>query len=294
METLNMDQVRYEAPETLDAAIALLSDDTTASTIFAGGTDVMVQLHSDLIEPEVIVNVKNIPDLIGIEEIGGAYTIGAATPVAELQEHKEFCEAWPGVIEGAELIGSVQVKGRSTIVGNLCNASPAADSVPPSIAAGATVNIVGPNGKRKVAVEDIVTGPRQTSLKKGEIIVSTTFPARPPHSGDAYLRLTPRTEMDIAIVGAAVNLTLDDLGICTTARVSLGAVAPKFLLVEECANALIGTRVDKNALYALGKAASDAADPISDKRGTRDYRVKTIAVMTLRAAERAVKRAREN
>jgi len=289
-----MDQVRYTAPDTLDAAIALLSDDKADSTIFAGGTDVMVQLHSDLIEPEVIVNVKNIPELTGIKETEGVYTIGAATPIAELQEHRGFCKTWPGVIDGAELIGSVQVKGRSTMVGNLCNASPAADSVPPSIAAGAIVNIAGPDGKRVAAVEDIVLGPRKTSLKKGEIIVSMTFPARSLHSGDAYLRLTPRTEMDIAIVGAAVNLTLDDKGICTAARVALGAVAPKFLLVQECADALIGTKVGKNALDALGKAASNAANPITDKRGTKEYRVKTISVMARRAAERAVKRAREN
>ncbi|MEK9682914.1 MAG: xanthine dehydrogenase family protein subunit M [Rhodospirillaceae bacterium] len=289
-----MDQVRYEAPNSLDAAIGLLSDADGMAKIFAGGTDVMVQIHSDLIEPSLIVNVKNIPELSGITESDGSYTVGAATPVVVMQEHEGFCKMWPGVIEGAELIGSVQVKGRSTIVGNLCNASPAADSVPPCIAAGATVRIVGPNGEREAPVEDIVLAPRQISLQKGEIIVSTTFPARAPHSGDCYLRLTPRTEMDIAIVGAGVNLTLDDSGTCIAARVALGAVAPKFLLVQECADALIGTKVDDAALSAMGRAASAAADPISDKRGTREYRIKTTAVMARRAAERALQRAREN
>ena len=166
-----MDQVRYEAPKTLDAAIGILAHEKGRATIFAGGTDVMVQLHSDLVEPDVIVNVKEIPELSGITEAGGSYTVGAATPVVAMLEHKGFCKTWPGVIEGAELIGSVQVKGRSTIVGNLCNASPAADSVPPCIAAGATVRIVGPAGERHAAVEDIVTGPRRTSLRRGEIIV---------------------------------------------------------------------------------------------------------------------------
>lgn len=289
-----MDQVRYEAPNSLDAAVGLLSGSDGMAKIFAGGTDVMVQIHSDLIEPDLIVNVKNIPELTGITHSNGSFTVGAATPVVEMQEHEEFCKTWPGVIEGAELIGSVQVKGRSTIVGNLCNASPAADSVPPCIAAGATVRIVGPHGERQAAVEDIVLGPRKTSLEKGEIIVSTTFPARPPHSGDCYLRLTPRTEMDIAIVGAGVNLTLDDAGTCIAARVSLGAVAPRFLLVKECADALIGSKVNDEALAAMAKAASAAADPISDKRGTKEYRIKTAAVMARRAAEKALERAREN
>ncbi len=289
-----MDQVRYEAPDSLDAAVGLLSGADGVAKVFAGGTDVMVQIHADLVEPDLIVNVKNIPELTGITESGGSYTVGAATPVAVMQEHEGFCKTWPGVIEGAELIGSVQVKGRATIVGNLCNASPAADSVPPCIAAGATVRIIGPNGQREAAVEDIVTGPGKTSLEKGEIIVSMTFPARPAHSGDCYLRLTPRTEMDIAVVGAGVNLTLDDDGTCIAARVSLGAVAPTPLLVQECADALIGTKVDDAALAAMGKAASAAANPISDKRGTKEYRIKTTAVMARRAAEKALERAREN
>jgi carbon-monoxide dehydrogenase medium subunit len=212
----------------------------------------------------------------------------------ELMDHEAFAAAWPGVIDGVALIGSIQVKGRASMGGNLCNASPAADSVPPLIAAGAVAVVAGAGGTREVPVEDIVTGPGETSLGQGEIIVSFLFPSRPAHSGDCYLRLTPRTEMDIAVVGAGVNLTLDDAGVCVAARVALGAVAPTPLLVAEAAEALIGSTVDDAALAKMADAASSACNPISDKRGTKQYRIKTAAVIARRAAEKALERARGN
>jgi len=288
-----MEDMRYEAPATLDAAVAMLAGAGVAK-VLAGGTDVLVQLYADIIEPELLVDIKKIPELHSITEKDGAYTFGAAVTSMEMIEHAAFCGTWPGVIEGVQLIGSIQVKGRATVAGNLCNASPAADSVPPMITAGAVANIVGPGGKRSVPVENIVTGPGKTSLAKGEIIASFTLPKRPPHSGDCYLRLTPRTEMDIAVVGCAVNLTLDGAGACTAARVALGAVAPTPLLVKAAADALIGTRVDEAALAKLGEAASAACRPISDKRGTKEYRIKTAAVIARRAARTALERARQN
>jgi carbon-monoxide dehydrogenase medium subunit len=184
------------------------------------------------------------------------------------------------------------VKGRATIGGNLCNASPAADSVPALIAAGAIVCIVGPQGSRKVLVEEFVMGPGKTTLARGELVASFLLPRRAPHSGDAYLRFTPRTEMDIAVVGAAVNLTLDNDGVCTRARVSLGAVAERALLVPEAATAMIGTRVDEAALERLAAAASAACRPIDDKRGTKEFRIKVSGVMARRAAAIALERAR--
>ncbi len=286
--------MRYEAPTSLDAAVSLLAGADGQAKIMAGGTDVLVLIHSDVIEPELVVDIKNIPEVTQISESGGAYTVGASVPAAVLCEHEGFCSTWPGVIEGLSLIGSTQIQGRATLAGNLCNASPAADSVPAVIAAGAIANIVGPNGNREAAVEEIVTGPGKTSLANGEIIVSFSFPAKPAHSGDCYLRLTPRTEMDIAVVGAGVNLTLDDGGTCTAARVSLGAVAPTPLLVADAAAALVGTKVDDAALDAMGKACSAACNPISDKRGTKEYRIKTAAVMARRAAEKALERAKAN
>ena len=289
-----MTELNYAAPDSLDAAVGMLADAGAGARILAGGTDVLVLLHGDLIEPELIVDIKNIPELTEISVDDGAWRIGAAASGMKLIDHEGFAAAWPGVIEGVALIGSIQVKGRASVGGNLCNASPAADSVPPLIAAGAVANIAGPGGRRDLPVEDVITGPGQTALEAGEMVVSFTFPKRPPHSGDCYLRLTPRTEMDIAVVGAAVNLTLDDSGTCSAARVSLGAVAPTPLLVEDAAAALIGTSVDDAALDALAAAASAACDPIDDKRGTIAYRIKTAGTMTRRAAETALDRARRN
>ena len=289
-----MDDLRYEAPESPDAAISLLAEAGSSARVFAGGTDVMVQIHAELIDPGVIVDIKKVPGIMDISESDGAYTFGAATPGMVLMAHEGFSSTWPGIIDGVALIGSIQVKGRASIGGNVCNGSPAADSTPTMIAANAVCNIVGPNGERTASVEGIVTGPGKTSLVDGEFILSFSLPKRPAHSGDAYLRLTPRTEMDIAVVGAGVNITLDDDGTCTAARISLGAVAPTPLLVAEAADALIGTKVDDAALTKMGEACSAACNPISDKRGTKEYRIKTAAVIARRAVEIALERAREN
>ncbi len=289
-----MADLSYAAPDSVEAAVALIAEAGGGAQVLAGGTDVLVLLHGEIIEPELIVDIKNIPELRSIAKEDGGWRIGAAVPGMELVDHEEFAADWPGVIEGVALIGSIQIKGRASMGGNLCNASPAADSVPPLIAAGAIANIAGPSGARTAPVEDIITGPGQTSLAVGEIVVSFSFPARPPHSGDCYLRLTPRTEMDIAIVGAGVNLTLDESGTCTAARVSLGAVAPTPLLVADAAAALIGSRVDDAALADMAGAASAACNPIDDKRGTIEYRVKTAAVIARRAVETALQRAQAN
>ena len=287
-----MADLGYAAPDTLEGALLLLARAQGDARIFAGGTDVLVQMHAGLSEPGLLVDIKNIPELRVIANEDGGFRVGAAVPAMTLLDHKPFRTAWPGVIESVSLIGSIQVKGRATMGGNLCNASPAADSVPAMIAAGAIASIAGPNGKRQAAVEDIITGPGRTSLARGEIIVSFLFPRRAAHSGDCYLRLTPRTEMDIAVVGAGVNLTLDGAGKCTAARVALGAVAPKPLLVGAAAAALIGSTVDDAALTKMASAASAACNPITDKRGTKEYRIKTAAVMARRAAEKALERAK--
>ncbi|MBI3938458.1 MAG: xanthine dehydrogenase family protein subunit M [Betaproteobacteria bacterium] len=282
--------MRYEAPKTLKAALALLSGANGHAAVLAGGTDLLIQMRAGRVEPGLLVDIKNIPELTSIVAEDGGFRVGAAVPCMELVEHEAFANAWPGVIDAVKLIGSIQVKGRATVGGNLCNASPAADSVPAMIAAGASVSIAGLNGGREARVEDIATGPGETSLAKGEIVTSFLLPRRPPRSGDAYLRFTPRSEMDIAVVGAGVNLTLDDNGTCTGARVSLGAVAERVLLVPEAAAALIGTRVDDAALKRLAAAASAACRPIDDKRGTREFRIKVAGVMARRAAEIALAR----
>ena len=287
-----MSEMRFEAPKTVAAAVALLSGAKGVARLLAGGTDLLIQMRTGRVEPELLVDIKGIPEMTSIVAENGGFRIGAAVTCMELHEHEAFAQAWPGLTEAAMLIGSYQIKGRASVGGNLCNASPAADSVPALIAASATASIVGPNGRREARVEDIVTGPGKTSLARGELVASFLLPPRPPRSGDAYLRFIPRTEMDIAVVGAGVNLTLDEKGVCSHARVVLGAVAERALLVKEAAAALIGTSVDAAALQRLGAAASAACRPIDDKRGTKEYRIKVAAVMTRRAAEIALDRAR--
>lgn len=283
--------MRYEAPGTLEAALALLSGTNGHAAVLAGGTDLLIGMQAGRVTPELLVDIKRIPEMTSVVAENGRFRCGSAVTCMELIEHGAFAKAWPGVIDAIKLIGSIQVKGRATLGGNLCNASPAADSVPAMIAAEALVSIAGPGGKREVRVEDIAIGPGKTSLAKNEIVTSFLMPKRPPHSGDAYFRFTPRTEMDIAVVGAGVNLTLDESGVCRQARVSLGAVADRALLVPEAAAAIIGTRVDAAALNDLAAAASAACRPIDDKRGTREFRIKVAGVMARRAAEMALARA---
>ncbi|MPY72645.1 MAG: xanthine dehydrogenase family protein subunit M [Alphaproteobacteria bacterium] len=284
--------MRYEAPETIEAAVKLLAGSKGLGRVLAGGTDLLVQMRSAMVDPDLVVDIKKIPGMRKIAAEKGGFRIGAAVSGAELTEHPKFGDVWPGVLEAFDLIGSTQIQGRCTMVGNLCNASPAADSVPALVAANATVAIAGPRRKRELAVEKVPAGPGKTNLAKGEIITSIFLPKRPPRSGDAYLRFIPRTEMDIAVVGVGVSLTLDKSGVCTAARVSLGAVAPTVLLVADAAKALIGTKVDDAALEKAAAAASAACRPIDDKRGTKEYRIKVAGVMTRRAAQIALDRAR--
>ena len=284
--------MRYEAPGTIDQAVEILSQADGITRVLAGGTDVIVQMRSGMVEPDLLVDIKRIDGLYDITPEDGGFRIGAAVSGAQLGEHEGVKALWPGVVEATELIGSTQVQGRATMVGNLCNASPAADSVPALVAAGAMVAIVGPGGRREIPAYEVTTGPGRTSLEKGEIIESIFLPARPARSGDAYLRFIPRTEMDIAVVGAGVSLTLHPDGTCAQASVALGAVAEVVLLVDPAANAIIGTRLEDEALDAMAAAASAACRPIDDKRGTVEFRTKVAGVLARRAAVIAHDRAR--
>jgi CO/xanthine dehydrogenase FAD-binding subunit len=285
--------MRYEAPRSLQDAARLLATETGDARVLAGGTDLLVQLRSDILAPALVVDIKGISEVRSIAEEAGGFRVGAAVTGAELKEHPKLKAAWPGVVEAANLIGSTQVQGRATMGGNLCNGSPAADSVPALIAAGAIATIVGPNGKRDLPVEDIMLAPRKLALTKGEIVASFFLPARKAHASDAYLRFIPRTEMDIAVVGCGVSLTLDDSGTCTEARVSLGAVAARPLLVADAAAALIGTKVDAAALTNLEIACRKACSPIDDKRGTKEFRIDVAGVLARRTATIALERARK-
>jgi CO/xanthine dehydrogenase FAD-binding subunit len=285
--------MRYEAPDTIDAAVKLLASEAGLARVLAGGTDLLVQMRSDIVSPDLLVDIKKISEVCQITEEGGGFRVGAAVTGAELKEHPKLPKAWPGLIESANLIGSTQVQGRATMGGNLCNGSPAADSVPGLIAAGAVAAIAGPNGRRELKVEDIMLAPRKLALTKGEFITSFLLPPRPARSSDAYLRFIPRTEMDIAVVGCGVSLSLDPGGTCTAARVSLGAVAARPLLVEDAAKAIIGTKLDHAALAKLEAAARAACKPIDDKRGTVEFRIDVAGVLARRAALIAQERARK-
>jgi len=283
--------MQYASPKTAKEASSLLSSATGIARVLGGGTDLLVQMKAGMIEPDLIVDIKHINGMKDITQQDGGWRIGAAVAGAELGDHAGVRAMWPGVVEAFELIGSTQVQGRCTMAGNLCNASPAGDSVPAMVAANAIVHITGPDGTRQAPVQDIPIAPGKTSLKQGEFITAIDLPARPAHSGDAYLRFIPRTEMDIAVCSAGVNLSLDSAGTITDARVTLGAVAPTVLLVADAAKAIIGTKLDDAALGNLEAAAVAACKPISDKRGTTEFRTEVAGVLARRAAKIAYARA---
>ena len=287
----DMTDIKYLAPKTLDEAVSALAAANGSGRVLAGGTDLLVQMRMGTAAPGTIIDIKNIPEMMGIAETAdGGFRIGAATSGAVIGEHPKLSKAWPGVVEAINLIGSTQVQGRASAGGNLCNASPAADSVPAMVAAGAVATIQGPQGRRELPVEAIPAGPGKTNLQPGEIVVSIALPPRPAGSSDAYLRMIPRTEMDIAVVGCGVSLTMKD-GVVADARVSLGAVAPTVLVVDAAAKALIGSKLDDAALDAAAAACRAACKPIDDKRGTVAYRTKIAGVLLKRAAAIAAQRA---
>ncbi len=285
-----MEETRYEAPTTIAQAARLLAE--PGARALAGGTDLIVQMRTGRGEPRLFVDVKRIPELASIRLDAKSLWLGAAVPAALVVENRDVARLFPGLCEATDLIGSTQIQGRASVGGNLCNASPAADTVPALIALGAVCVIAGPQGERRVPVESFATAPGKSVLAAGELLVGFELPLPAPRSSDAYLRFIPRTEMDIAVVGAGVSVALDAGGVCTQARVALGAVAPTAILVPAAAAALVGSRGEDEALARAAAAASAAARPIDDKRGTVEYRRKVSGVLTKRAAAAAFERAR--
>jgi carbon-monoxide dehydrogenase medium subunit len=287
-----MPALAYTAPTSVEDAVRALAGASGLAKVLSGGTDLLVQLRSGRTKPSLIVDTKKIPGISGIREENGGFVIGAATSGAVIGESEALKQAWPGLVEATNLIGSTQVQGRASLAGNLCNASPAADSVPALIAARATCVVVGGNGKREVPVEAICTGPGRTSLARDEFIIEFRLPKRAPRSADAYLRFIPRTEMDIAVVGCAARITLDAQGKCTAAALALGAVAPTVVRVPDGERALVGSALDGATLEKVAAAASAACNPIDDKRGTIAFRRQVAGVLAKRAVAAAAERAR--
>lgn len=282
--------MRYVLAQDSREAVALLGG-AGEIRLLAGGTDVLVRMKLNDVLPDLLIDIKKIPGFNVVTSEAGGFRIGAAVSGAQMGENAALKAMWPGVVEAVELIGSTQVQGRATMVGNLCNGSPAADSVPAMLAAGAIARVEGPEGTRDVPVIDLLAGPGKTRLGKAELVSSVFLPARGDRAADAYLRFIPRTEMDIAVASAGVSLSLDDSGCVASAQVALGAVAPTAVLVPAAAAALVGSRLENEALEACAAACSAACRPIDDKRGTVEFRTKVAGVLASRAAKIAYTRA---
>ena len=288
-----MRQITYAAPGSVEAAAAILAEHGARARMLAGGTDLIVQIREWLRDVDVVVDAKHIPELMDIGFADdGAMTLGAATPCYRIYGDERVARTYPGLIDAVSMIGGTAIQGRASVGGNLCNSGPAGDSIPPLIVYSAMCNIAGPDGRRSVAAEDFCTAPGRNVLGAGELLVSLTFPAQAAGAGAHYLRFIPRNEMDIAVVGAGAHVRLDGDGIVEAARISVGAVAPTPLLVEEAGEALAGRQADE-AGYELAAAASrKAATPIDDMRGTVEYRKHMTGVLTVRALRGAVMRAK--
>ena len=289
-----MSDTQYLAASTIEEAVNAHSKANGSARFLAGGTDLLVQIKSGIRKPNLVIDVKKIVELNSIEEISeNEFVVGASVSGANLNRNKKFSKLWPGVLEAFRLIGSEQIQGRASLGGNICNGSPAGDSVPALIAAGCIALIAGPNGKREIPIEEFHIGPGKTVLDNGEMLVSLKFPKREINSSDAYLRMTPRTEMDIAVVGCGVNITFEN-NVCTAARVSLGAVAPTPLLIKEASKIMIGSDLNSEILDKASKICMDSCDPIDDKRGTIDYRTKVAGVLFKRATLTTIDRIKGN
>ena len=285
-----MPGLTYSAPTSVDDAVKLLAGSSGLAKVLSGGTDLLVQLRSGRLKPALIDDTTKRPGNMPIREEGGPLLVGAATPGAVVEAHPGMNAAWPGVVEALDLIGSQQVQGRCSLAGNLCNASPADQAVPALYAAGAIAVIVGSKGRREIPVEQVPAGPGRTTLAKmNSYLNSNSRCVRRVRR--CLSAVHSRTEMDIAVVGCGISVTLDDKGVCTAARASLGAVAPTVLLVKEMSDALIGHTLDDATLAKIDAAAQAACNPIDDKRGTIEYRTKVAGVLARRVAKIAFDRA---
>lgn len=287
-----MHELHYEAPTSLDQAIGLLAAAGDDGRMLAGGTDLIIQMRAGVREPGQVIDAKKIPELQTLSyDAQSGLRLGAALACCEIIANPTVRQHYPGLVEAAGLIGSDQILARASVGGNVCNGSPAADTTPALIALGATCHIAGPNGTREVAVEDVVTAPGQTALAADELLVEFRIPAPPAKAADCYQRFIPRNEMDIAVVGVGSCVALDG-DTCSAARIGLGAVAARPLLAKEAGAALVGKPLDDAAINAAAKLAQAAASPISDMRGTAEFRTHLVGVLTRRTLEEAAARAR--
>jgi xanthine dehydrogenase FAD-binding subunit len=293
-EVVVVKEFNYAAPATVAEAVALLAEKGDRARMLAGGTDIIVQVREGRRAVDLLVDVKRIPELNELTfDRRQGLRIGAAVPCYRIVESASIAQAYPGLVDAVSLIGGVQIQSRASIGGNLCNSSPAADTIPALIAHETVCVLAGPEGTREVPVEKFCTAPGRNVLARGEMLVGLRVPPPQPVSGSAYLRFIPRNEMDIAVVGAGVAIMLDSTrSRCTRARVALAAVAPIPLLVPEAGAALVDGQLTEQLLEKAAQAARAAARPISDMRGDADYRRHLAGVLTRRALQTAFARAK--
>jgi CO/xanthine dehydrogenase FAD-binding subunit len=288
--------IDYAAPKTIAEAVALLAEKGDRARVLAGGTDILVQVREGRRDLDLLVDVKHIPEVNELTlDAQRGLRLGAAVPCYRIYEQRDIARAYPGLIDAAELVGGIQIQSRASVGGNVCNASPAADTIPPLIAYEAVCAIAGPKGSREVPIEKFFVAPGRTVLERGEFLVGFRLPLVKPRSGAHYLRFIPRNEMDIAVVGAGVAVTLDESRRrCIAARVALAAVAPTPLFVPEAGAALMDGPVSEALIEKAAALAQAAARPISDMRGDAAYRRHLVGVLTKRALGGALARAKEN
>ena len=283
----------YENPKTLSEAIELISKYGDDSRLIAGGTDLIVQMRIGRRTPKVVINTKAVEEMNQLTCDSSGLTIGAAVPCYKIYQNSEIISAYPGIIDSASLIGGIQIQGRATLGGNLCNAAPSGDAICPLIVYGATANIAGPNGERKIAVEDFCVGPGKTVLKNGELLVSISVPKPDERSGAAYERFIPRNEMDIAVAAVAVSVVIDNTGEnFESANIALASVGPTPIVARKASDYLAGKPINDASISEASSIAKDESSPISDMRGTIEHRKHLIEVLTNRMIKESVKRAR--
>jgi CO/xanthine dehydrogenase FAD-binding subunit len=290
-----MQEIQYNRAFSTSDLVSQLSSTKDGIQILAGGTDLLVQLREGRKKASVLVDIKYVPEANQLSyDPSLGLTIGAAVPCYRIRQEATIVRLYPGLIDAVELIGGVQIQGRATLGGNLCNASPAADSIPALIVNRAICTIAGPYGTRQVVVEDFCTAPSQTVLGHGEFLVSLHLPPPEPRSGARYLRFTPRNEMDIAVVGAGASVTLDEtFTVIKSARIALGAVAPTPLFISEAMDYLSNRKIAPETILEAARMAQAACHPITDLRGTAAQRRHLVGVLTRRALEGAIQRARQ-
>jgi carbon-monoxide dehydrogenase medium subunit len=286
----------YAAATTVDEAVSLLSAGGDRAKVLAGGTDILVQLREGLRDADLVVDIKKVPELTRIDfQPERGLRLGAAVPCYRLYDDPKLAAAYPALADSARIIGGWQIQSRASIGGNLCNSSPAADSIPTLIAYSAICHIAGPQGTRTLPVAEFCTGAGRNAMGRGEFLVSIEFPAPAKKSGAHYLRFIPRNEMDIAVVGAAAWLRLDASGKkIDAARIALGAVAPTPLFAADASAAIVGKPASEQTWNEAAELARKIARPISDMRGPAEYRVHLVGVVVKRALEKACQRALEN